>query len=68
MGLSTFVLTLFVFLQSGSLLKWFTVDPKLLGVVGIVYVVIVVVEALLAASGKPFRLPFPRRHQDAPAE
>lgn len=46
MSLSTFLLGLYVFLQSAVYLSWFTVDPKLQGIVGIVFVVVLLVEAL----------------------
>lgn len=46
MSLSTFVLGLYVFLQSAVYLAWFAVDAKLLGFVGIAFVVILIVEAL----------------------
>lgn len=47
MSLSLFVLALWVFLQSYVQLGWGTVDAKLLGWVGILFVVVVVVEAVL---------------------
>lgn len=53
MPLSTFILALFVFLQSSVLLEWFTVDPKFLGLVGVFFVIVVLVEALLVYSGRP---------------
>lgn len=56
MNLSTFILGLFVFLQSAVYLAWFAVDPKLLGFVGIAFVIVVVVEALLFAAGRPLTL------------
>lgn len=56
MSLSTFILALFVFLQSAVYLTWFAVDPKLLGFVGIAFVIVVTVEALLYASGRPLTL------------
>ena len=46
MNLSLFILGLYIFLQSAVYLTWFTVDPKLLGFVGIAFVVVLVVEAL----------------------
>lgn len=46
MSLSTFILGLYVFLQSAVYLTWFNVDPKLLGFVGIAFVVVLIVEAL----------------------
>lgn len=46
MKLSTFILGLFVFLQSAVYLAWFAVDPKLLGVVGMAFVVVLIIEAL----------------------
>lgn len=64
MSLSLFVLALYVFLQSAVYLAWFTVDAKLLGYVGMLFVIIVVVEALFAYSGKPLL----RWHRNAPAE
>ena len=46
MNLSTFILALFVFLQSAVYLAWFSVDPKLLGFVGIAFVVVLIIEVL----------------------
>lgn len=46
MSLSTFLLGLFVFLQSSVLLGWFSVDSKLLGFVGLAFVAVLVIEAL----------------------
>lgn len=46
MSLAMFILGLFVFLQSAVYLTWFTVDPKLLGLVGMVFVVVLLIEAL----------------------
>lgn len=46
MNLSLFILGLYVFLESAVDLKWFNVDPKLLGFVGIAFVVVLLVEAL----------------------
>lgn len=50
--LSLFVLTLWVFLQSGAGLGWFTVDSKLVGIVGMAFVIIVIVETIVGAAGK----------------
>jgi hypothetical protein len=46
MSLATFILALFVFLQSAVYLAWFAIDSKLIGAVGIVFVIIVIVEAV----------------------
>ena len=46
MNLSTFILALFVFLQSAVYLAWFSVDPKLLGFDGIAFVVVLIIEVL----------------------
>lgn len=46
MRLSDFLLGLFVFLFSANLLTWFTVDSKLLGYVGIAFVVVLIIEAV----------------------
>lgn len=46
MSLSTFILGLYVFLQSAVYLSWFDVDAKLLGFVGIAFVVVLIIEAL----------------------
>lgn len=54
MSLSSFILALFVFLQSAVYLAWFAVDPKLLGLVGIVFVVVLLLEATLFATGRPY--------------
>lgn len=52
MSLSSFLLALFVFLQSAVYLAWFTVDPKLLGFVGLAFVVVFIVEVVLVATGR----------------
>lgn len=52
MFLSTFLLGLFVFLQSAVYLTWFTVDPKLLGFVGMGFVAVLVLEAVLFFGGR----------------
>jgi hypothetical protein len=55
MSLSTLFLALFVFLQSAALLGWFSVSSVVLGVVGLVFVIIVVVEGVQARSvASPF--------------
>jgi len=51
MRLSLFILGLFVFLQAGVLLTWFTVDPKLEGIVGMAFVIVLIVEVVLGAMG-----------------
>lgn len=53
MSLSYFLLALYVFLQSSVYLAWFSVDNKLLGFVGIAFVVVVIIETLFTASGRP---------------
>lgn len=54
MPVSIFVLALWVFLQSAPAFGWFTVDPKLVGFVGIVFVVAVLIEAwFVAVRGGP---------------
>lgn len=53
MSLSYFLLTLYVFLQSAVYLEFFAVDPKLLGFVGIAFVVVVIIEVFLSVSGRP---------------
>jgi succinate dehydrogenase hydrophobic anchor subunit len=45
MPFSLFVLALYVFLKESPVLGWFTVDPKLTAVVGILFVVVVVFDA-----------------------
>jgi len=62
MPISLFVLALYVFLQSATAYGWFSVDPKLVAFVGLVFVVIVVVEAVLVGTGRMPRLL--RRHED----
>jgi hypothetical protein len=47
MPFSLFVLALYVFLQSAVYLAWFAVDSKLLGYVGILFVLIVVFDGFL---------------------
>jgi hypothetical protein len=59
MSLSTFILALFVFLQSAVLLGWFSVDSKLIGFVGIAFVVVLVLESLGTLS---WSIPLHRRH------
>jgi uncharacterized membrane-anchored protein len=54
MSISSFVLGLFVFLQSSALLGWFSVDNKLVGAVGIVFVAILVLEAIRGPLVAPF--------------
>lgn len=44
--LSLLILGLYVFLQSAVYLAWFSVDPKLIGFVGMAFVVVLIVEAL----------------------
>lgn len=50
MPLSTFVLALWVFLQSAAVYNWFEVDPKLVAFVGMFFVLLVVVEAVWGTS------------------
>lgn len=65
MSLSLFVLALWVFLNSYVSLGWGTVDAKLIGWVGILFVLVVIVEALfLTYRGRPL-LTF---HRSASAE
>jgi hypothetical protein len=45
MPFSLFVLALYVFLKESPVLGWFTVDPKLTAVVGILFVIVVVFDA-----------------------
>lgn len=59
MYLSLFVLGLYVFLQSAVYLTWFSVDPKMLGFVGITFVILLIIESLLVISHYP--LPW-RKH------
>ncbi len=47
MPLALFVLALYVFLESAVKLTWFSVDPKLTGLVGIVFVIVVILEATI---------------------
>ncbi len=47
MSLSTFILALYIFLESAVKLAWFSVDPKLTGLVGIVFVIVVILEATI---------------------
>lgn len=48
-----FLLVLFVFLQSAVYLAWFAVDPKLLGYVGVAFVVVAILEAVWYTKGHP---------------
>ena len=50
--LSSFLLALYVFLQSAVYLAWFSVDPKQLGFVGIAFVIVFLIEVLLGAYGR----------------
>ncbi len=59
MSLSLFVLGLFVFLQSAVYLAWFAVDPKLVGLVGMAFVIILILEALAIIPAINLR----RRHE-----
>jgi hypothetical protein len=52
MSVSLFVLALYVFLQSAPAYFKFTVDPKLTAFVGLVFVVVVIVEAVLTSTGR----------------
>jgi hypothetical protein len=52
MSFSLFVLALYVFLQSVPAFGWFTVDPKFTAFVGLLFVVVVVVEAVLTHAGR----------------
>lgn len=61
MSLSSLALVLFVFLQSAALLNWFSVSATFLGVVGLIFVVLRVLESLGAFS---YSLPA-RRHAAA---
>lgn len=56
MSLSLFVLGLYVFLQSAVYLAWFTVDPKLIGFIGMAFVVILILETILVVNGRPLRI------------
>lgn len=56
MRLSLFILGLFVFLQSGVYLAWFTVDAKLLGIVGMAFVVVLIIETLLEVRGRNYTI------------
>lgn len=50
MSLSIFILGLYVFLQSAVYLTWFAVDPKLLGFVGITFVIVLIIETLFTLN------------------
>lgn len=50
--LSAFLLALYVFLQSAVYLAWFAVDNKLLGLVGMAFVVVFILEVLFAGTGR----------------
>jgi hypothetical protein len=52
MSLSLFVLALYVFLQSSPAFGWFSVDPKFTAFVGLLFVAVVVLEAIF--SGAPW--------------
>lgn len=51
MSFSLFVLALWVFLLSASqhFLSWFTIDDKLIGIVGIIFVVALIIETVFWA-------------------
>lgn len=51
MSFSLFILALYVFLQSAPAMGWFNVDPKFTAVVGIVFVLVVVIEAVFWTRG-----------------
>lgn len=44
--LSLFLLTLYVFLQSAVYLALFTVDPKQIGIVGMAFVIVFIIETV----------------------
>lgn len=46
MSLSLFVLALYVFMQSYVERGWGTIDPKLIGLVGLLFVLLVILETL----------------------
>lgn len=53
--MSAVLLVLYVFLQSSASLGWFAVDPKLIGAVGIVFVVLALLEGFVFYAGRhPF--------------
>jgi len=56
MRLSSFLLALYVFLQSAVYLVWFTVDPKLLGFIGMAFVVVFIIEVVLGYTGRPYTI------------
>lgn len=57
MNLSTIFLVLFVFfLATVDKLAWFSVDAKLIGYIGVGYVVVRIIEAF-----HPFTIPWPTR-------
>lgn len=55
MFLSLFLLGLYVFLQSAVYLAWFSVDPKLLGFVGMTFVVVLIIETVLGFRANGWR-------------
>lgn len=46
MSLSTLLLTLFVLFQALAYLGWYSVGAKILGVIGLAYVIVLVLELL----------------------
>jgi hypothetical protein len=64
MSLSYLALVVYVFLQAAVYLAWFAVSNKLLGIVGIIFVVLAVLEALGVFS---YTLHLPARRQQPQA-
>lgn len=66
MSLSIFILTLWVFLQSAAERGWFTVDPRLISLIGLAFVAAVLLETFfIVFRGRPL-LPvraWPRRSE-----
>jgi hypothetical protein len=55
MNLSHFVLALYVLLESFVYLKFVSVDPKLIGVIGVAFVVILIIETVYGRGLLPAR-------------
>lgn len=65
MSLSSIALVLYVFLQSMVYLGWMSPSATFIGVVGLVFVVLRLLEAL---SVYTYSVPLGRRHSAAPVE
>ena len=59
MALSTLFLVFWVFLQSAASLGWFSVDSRLVAVIGVIFAILAVIEAL--PRGVVIKLPLRKK-------